>query len=388
MLIFLAIALSITGLIHWFLYARLVGALDIVSLGALWTLRITAIFLAISYFLAHIIERHCPEWIVSALYWLSTVWMGLMWELLWMGLGLYVGKQVLVVTGIWSSLGAATIAAIGRYTVFGVIGVASLMCGYGMVQALGSARIAHVRIPVKELTPELADLKIVMASDFHAGVMVGRRHLDRMANQMMSLKPDLILLPGDILDRNADRIMSLTDVFRRLEAPLGVYGTTGNHDYYIGLKSALKFYNAAGIRMLMNESVELSNGLVVAGIEDRTAQQMRLPRPDISELLKNIPEDKTVILLNHTPSTEEAERATQSGADIVLSGHTHAGQIWPFSLLTRATYRYHWGLYKTAAGHAFTSCGIGYWGPPMRIGAPPEIVLIRLTHENEPRAIR
>jgi uncharacterized protein len=92
--------------------------------------------------------------------------------------------------------------------------------------------------------------------------------------------------------------------------------------------------------------------------------------------------------LNHSPFNNETEAAGQAGADLVLAGHAHAGQIWPFGLLSGAAYRYHWGLYKMPKGFIFTSSGIGFWGPPMRIGAPPEIALIELVGEGEPYGVQ
>jgi predicted MPP superfamily phosphohydrolase len=254
--------------------------------------------------------------------------------------------------------------------------------------AFGPARVAHVNVPVQNITPELREMRIVMASDFHASVLVGGREVERWCEQIMRLRPDLILLPGDIADRSADDILHFANAFHHLSAPLGVYGSTGNHEYYVGLKGALEFCRAAGIRMLMNETVELSNGLVLGGIEDRTARQFKLPRPTPAEVLKDVPHEKPVIFLNHTPDTREAREAAEAGADLVLSGHTHGGQIWPFSYFSRMAHPYHWGLYNLGDGFIFTSCGVGDWGPRMRIAAPPEIVLIRLVDKSEPASVR
>jgi uncharacterized protein len=205
-----------------------------------------------------------------------------------------------------------------------------------------------------------------------------------MAEQIMSLKPDLILLPGDIVDQTTDGVMRFAEAFQILKAPLGVFGTTGNHEYYVGLARALEFCKAAGIRMLMNENVELPNGLVIAGIEDRTAKHVGGTRPTVTQLLNPVAADKPTILLNHTPATDEALEAARAGADLMISGHTHGGQIWPFSYLTRLAFKFNRGLYRLGENSAiFTSTGIGTWGPPMRIGAPPEIVLIRLVGRGE-----
>ena len=379
MIPFLVTVIGILGLIHWFLYARLVSALELTGPALLWPLRVLTVLLAVSYILARIWEKSLPEPIVHALHWISSVWLGLMWELLWLTLLFFIVKVILLATGYWGRLDPAVVLLIGRYSAITVIAVAVLLCAWGVRNAFGPATVVEVKVPVKNATPELKKLRIVLASDIHAGVIIGPKEVHRMAEQIEGLKPDLILLPGDIVDRSADDIMHLVDAFKEFKAPLGVFGTTGNHEYYAGLDGALAFCKAAGIRMLMNEMVELPNGLVIAGIEDRTALAMHRHRPTVKEFLADVPPDKPVILMDHQPETHEALAAGDAGADLVVSGHTHGGQLWPFTLLTRSTYRFHHGYYSLdGKGHIIISDGIGNWGPPMRIDAPPEVVLITL----------
>jgi predicted MPP superfamily phosphohydrolase len=380
---FLTIALSINSLLHWFLYSRLVGALGITSPTALWSLRLAAVLLTASYLLARIWEDKVSEAATYVMHWIASVWMGLMLELLWLCLVFFLVKIALVLTGVWGGFDGQTQTMIGRIAFFAVTAIALLLVGYGMYRATAPARIVHVQIPVKQITPELRNLKIVMAADFHTGVLVNRRQVRRMIDQISSLAPDLVIIPGDIVDRNAQRMMSLAQEFARLRAPRGVYGSTGNHEYYVGLGNSLEFCRAAGIRMLMNESVTLPEGLVIAGTEDRTARQFRRTLPTYEESMGPNAKTLPTIFLNHTPITRDAQAATQAGADLVVSGHTHGGQIFPFSLITRMVFEYHHGLYKAGSGHIFTTCGIGYWGPPMRIGVPPEIVVIHLIEKSE-----
>jgi predicted MPP superfamily phosphohydrolase len=379
MIPFLVTVIGILGLIHWFLYARLVSAFDITAPALLWLLRFLIVFLAVSYILARMWEKTLPEPIVHILHWISSVWLGLMWELLWLTLLFFIIKVIMLATGFWGKLDPATIILLGRYSAITVISVAVLLCSWAIRNAFGPANVVEVKVPVKNVTPELKKLRIVLASDIHAGVIVGPNEVRRMARQVESLKPDLILLPGDLVDRSADDIMHLVDAFKEFKAPLGVYGTTGNHEYYAGLDGALAFCKAAGIRMLMNEKVVLPNGLIIAGIEDRTAITMHRHRPSIEEFLADVPPDRPLILMDHQPETHEALAAGNAGADLMLSGHTHGGQLFPFTLLTRATYRFHHGYYSlNGKGHIIISDGIGHWGPPMRLDAPPEVVLITL----------
>jgi uncharacterized protein len=386
MIIFFATVIAITLLLHGFLYHRLAVALDITTPAALWLLRLAALFLALSYILARAWERLAPHWVVQGMYWFSSVWLGLMWELLWITLVFYLVKLGLMAGGVWGRLEPQTITQLGRFAAIAVSSLAVLLCGYGMVSAMGRARIANLQVPVKQITPELRELKIAMASDWHVGVLIGKPRLEKMTGQIMALKPDIILLPGDIVDQNPADLQPLLPVLKKLQAPLGVFGTTGNHEYYIGVQRAVEYMRAAGVQMLMNESVELPNGLQITGIEDRTAAQMHKQRPTVTQLLANAKE-KPTIFLNHSPFVAEARAAAAAGADLTLSGHTHAGQIWPFTYLSRMAFPYNFGLYRLGEHYQYTSCGYGYWGPPMRIFAPPEIVVIRLVGSTEPARV-
>jgi hypothetical protein len=381
---FIAVIITISGLIHWFLYARLVMALEITSPALLWPLRIVAVLLALSYLLVRVSERFTPEPLSSVGEWTAATWIGVMFELLWMTLVLYLLKVVFWLTGIWGRFAPDTVTLMGRWSVIAVASAAILLCGYAMYRATRPACVAHATVPVKNFRPELQNLTIAMAADFHAGPLVDVKQVRRMARQIVSSKPDLILLPGDVLDHTPSRIRRIADAFRELHAPLGVYATTGNHEYYINVREAVSLIEESGIRVLNNEAVTLPQGLVIAGIADRTALQFRIPRPTVSEFVAEQPDSLPVILLNHTPMGDEASAASEAGVDLIVSGHTHAGQIWPFSIFTKMAFTYHHGLYKLKRGYILTTAGIGTWGPPMRLGAPPEFVLIKLVSENEP----
>jgi predicted MPP superfamily phosphohydrolase len=385
MTIFILVVITLLGLIHWFLYARLVSAFGIASPVMLWTLRGIAAYLTVSYITARISERHLPDLLVQAFHWIASVWIGLMWELLWLTAVFFLIKLLLILTGVWSRLDPLTIVALGRYSGLTVIGLAVVLCGYGMFKVFSPARIVDVQVPTRNLTKELRQMKIAVASDIHAGVLVAAPQIRRMMDRIASTQPDLVLLPGDLVDADMSRIGPCADEFRSLNPTLGVFATTGNHEYYAGLKGALEFCLASHIHMLMNEHVELPGGLIVAGLEDRTALQMGRLRPNVAEFISAFPKDKTVLLLNHTPEATEVQTALKHGASLVVSGHTHAGQIWPFSILTKMTFLYHHGLYAgPGGGYVAVSTGLGYWGPPMRLNAPAEIMLIRFVGENEP----
>ncbi|MBU1937002.1 metallophosphoesterase, partial [bacterium] len=193
---------------------------------------------------------------------------------------------------------------------------------------------------------------------------------------------------GDIIDRPPHRMMEFIDAFRKLKAPLGVYVSTGNHEYFIGLNGALKFFEAANMRVLMNETEMLPGGLLLAAVEDQTASMMKRPIPSMDELFGSRAEVHPTILMNHTPSSRTARNVTAAGVDLIVSGHTHGGQMWPFSYFSRMANPLHHGLYPVNDGYQLTTCGIGTWGPPMRLGTSSEILLIHLIGKHEPATIQ
>jgi predicted MPP superfamily phosphohydrolase len=381
--IFLVVVVTVTGLIHWFLYSRLVSALDITSPVVLWTLRALAIFLSQSYILSRILERTYSGYGMHSLEWVASVWIGIWWQLLWMSLLVYIVKIILIASGTWMSFSGVNQEMIGRYAFFAVLGIALLMNAYGYYRAASPARIVEVRVPVENPSPEVQGMRIALASDFHAGTIMNANRVASFCDQISAQNPDLILIPGDIIDTPAEKISDVVAAFRRLKAKQGVFTSPGNHEDYAGLSSALELIRNSGMKLLMNQTVELSGGLMIAGIEDQNERSRDAKSPALEELLKGKQIGKVKVLLDHTPTTANMEAATKAGADLVVCGHTHGGQIWPFSFFTRWAFPLHHGLYPVDDGYVLTTSGIGFWGPPIRIGAPPEIMMIQFVPKDK-----
>ncbi|MBK8130798.1 MAG: metallophosphoesterase [bacterium] len=384
MLIFLSVVISIMGLLHWFLYSRLVSALELTSPALLWTLRILAAFLSVSYIIGRIIEAKLPGTLAHVVDWISSVWLGMMWQFLWITFLFFLVKVVLVISGQWGGWTMELHSAIGRYSFLAVTGLVVLITGYGVYKATGPARLVEVDVPVKRWNESLRDFKIAMIADFHASNTNGEARIARWCEQITALHPDVILAPGDIIDTPAPQIPEVANGFRKLAAPLGVFSTTGNHEYYVGMPGAVDLMQRGGFRVLMNEHTQLPNGVLVAGMEDRTARSMGRPLPAFASLIPEQDSSDVQILLMHTPATGDVNRAIEAGFDLVVSGHTHGGQMFPFTIFTKMAFSYHHGLYAVNDGYQLTTCGIGYWGPPMRVGKPPEIMLIRFVPPDQP----
>ncbi len=374
--IFLSVVLLVLGIIHLFLYKQIVSALGIQSRRTLNLLRVLFVVLAVSYPVARWLDGFAAEGVVHAAHWAASVWMGLMFHLLWILLGLLIVRLLLKPCRIPPR-------PLKRWTVLAGVAAALVLCVVAMFEAREAARVRHVTVPVTGITPELRELRIVVAADLHAGVLVDGAEARKRVDEINALKPDLVLMPGDIIDHPPERMIEVADALSKLQARHGVIVSTGNHEYIVGVKAAVRYLRAAGLTVLVNERVELPNGLVVAGVADASAPRFGEVIPPIEEIVGQDAPSRPVILLAHTPGTDDVRAGAAAGADLQLSGHTHGGQMWPFSYLTRLAFPFHHGLYEVGDGHQLTTCGHGWWGPPMRLGVPPEIFVVRLVERSE-----
>ncbi len=222
-------------------------------------------------------------------------------------------------------------------------------------------------------------MTVAVLSDLHVGEMgVGSRWLKPCVDQVKALEPDMIVLVGDLFEGGSDP-SELIGIMRRLTAPRGVWAVRGNHD---ALRPHLRdvtgeILAGAGIHLLANGWVQVADSLVLAGIDDLTTSRRRPGEgaANLERALRDRPPGPT-ILLSHTPW--ETERAAAAGVDLMLSGHTHNGQIWPFTYLVRTRYPFVSGLYNIGEMALVVSRGTGTWGPRMRLWANGEIVVITL----------
>lgn len=243
-------------------------------------------------------------------------------------------------------------------------------------------RTYHVQVP--KPAGKLKKLRIAMASDLHLGTIVGNRHLKRLVDKVEQIKPDLILLPGDILDDDIEPFLrkSMSTELGKLNAPLGVYAVTGNHEY-IGRKvpEFIAAMDAIGIRVLMDEAALVEDSFYLIGRKDRASASFGADRRlSIHELIAPLDQSRPLIMLDHQPS--DIAIAAESGIDISVSGHTHRGQIMPNHLITRRLFELDWGYLKKGGLHAIVSSGFGTWGPPVRIGSRSEVIHIEIEFVN------
>jgi len=222
-------------------------------------------------------------------------------------------------------------------------------------------------------------LNIVMVSDVHLGTIYGKQFAYKIQYMISQLRPDIILLAGDIIDEDIKPVLAdnIGDALYKLEATYGIYGITGNHEYIGGVKNAVEYLSQHNITMLRDTSVLINNSFYLVGREDysinRFSEKQRKP---LAEIVKDLDFTKPVIMMDHQPFN--LEQARQNGIDLQLSGHTHNGQLWPFNHLIEKIYDLSWGYKLIDKTHYYVSCGVGGWGPPVRTGSRPEIVNLKL----------
>ena len=232
-------------------------------------------------------------------------------------------------------------------------------------------RTYHIHIP--KLSDPSKPLTIAMAADMHFGVLSNKHHAAKLVEEINKLNPDLVLFAGDLVDddiveftrQGIDRILS------GIQAPLGVYAALGNHDRHDGPPEELvDALEKSGMRVLYDEAVEIDGQFTLAGRRDDSDPG----RAPLEELLTGVDPSKPVFLIDHQPT--ELGIAQQQGVDLIVSGHTHHGQVFPGSLLTGLLFENDWGYLQKEQLHSIVTSGYGFWGPPIRIGTRSEIVQI------------
>jgi predicted MPP superfamily phosphohydrolase len=374
LLIFLSIVLSILGGLHYYLWARLLrdtATPPLVSRGGALLL----LALMVSMPLAMISGRAGHH--VRPLVWLAFLWMGLMFFLFVALLGTDVAYLIARLGG---AVDPARRTALRRL----LAGVASLVAvgaaGAGLVEAMRRLRVVEITVPLRRLPPALDGFTIVQLSDIHVGPTIGREFIEGLVQRVNALSADLVAITGDLVDGSVARLGSAVAPLGALQSRHGTYFVTGNHEYYSGAPEWVEELTRLHIRVLRNERVAIErdgHGFDLAGVDDwHAAGQAPGHGADLRRALDGRDGTRECVLLAHQP--RQAFEAAELGVGLQLSGHTHGGQLWPFTYLVRLQQPFIAGLDRLKDLFIYTSRGTGYWGPPMRLGAPAEITRITL----------
>ncbi|CAM3307131.1 metallophosphoesterase [Helicobacter labetoulli] len=274
---------------------------------------------------------------------------------------------------------------------YGVAGLFLLFSFTGFYAALALPPIREVRVKIPHLKTKKS---IAMISDVHIGKNLGRAFLEGIVEKINALEADIVVIVGDLADDKIEYIKDDLEPLKWLKSKDGVYYVAGNHEYYHGLDSIVEHLHTLNLNILHNANIELEE-LNIAGVSDLAGVRFKHLEPDLESAKKGLNPNKPSILLSHQPKFVYENDV--SDFDLVLCGHTHAGQVFPLSLLVWLDQHYVYGLYdithkdieskkvikdsmrfKPRQTQLYVSSGVGFWGPAIRFLAPSEIVLFRL----------
>ncbi|MEO7760283.1 MAG: metallophosphoesterase [Casimicrobiaceae bacterium] len=263
-----------------------------------------------------------------------------------------------------------------------VVAIASVMVTLvGVWNARRTAAVVTVDIPIAGLPESLREFTIAQISDIHVGPTIKGGYLQRIVDAVNRIGPDMVAVTGDLVDGNVLELGRHVAPLSGLSSRHGTFFVTGNHEYYSGAHAWISELRRLGIHVLLNEHVVLTHGesaLVIAGVTDPSAHHFDpAHRSSPALAIRGAPDHAPIrVLLAHQPRSAEA--AADAGFHLQLSGHTHGGQFWPWNLFVRMQQPFVAGLDRLRDLWIYTSRGTGYWGPPIRFGAPSEITRVRL----------
>jgi uncharacterized protein len=286
-----------------------------------------------------------------------------------------------VLLAAWLPLSAEHLQMLATVSAVLVVGLTVFATAVGFANARRRARVKRVEIPLPNLPQALNGFSIVQISDIHVGPTIKRGYVDAIVDAVNALDADLIAVTGDLVDGAVQDLAPHTEPLARLSARHGAFFVTGNHEYYSGEPAWTAEFKRLGLRVLLNEHVVVQHRgapVVVAGVTDYSSHHFNAAqRSDPAAAVAGAPSNAAAkILLAHQPRSAAA--AARAGFDLQLSGHTHGGQFWPWTLFVRLQQPFTAGLHRLNNLWVYISRGTGYWGPPNRFGVPSEITLLRL----------
>ncbi|MBW6498360.1 MAG: metallophosphoesterase [Bacteroidales bacterium] len=375
--IFFSIVIIIYSLVNYYIFSRGLQALPAGSVLRAWYIPVFWT-LAATYIAGRFLERVWLGPVSDALVWTGSFWLGAMLYFFLLVVLVDIFRVVNHFIPIIPAFARENFANFKLWLLGGSVLLVALMLVAGYINAL-NPRIKTVEINIPKHANGLESLNAVVMSDIHLGTMIGNGRLERIVNKANGLNPDIILLPGDILDEDLEPVIrqNAGATLKQLSAPMGVFGVMGNHEYIGGPEPAYRYLSEHGIIMLRDSLVNINNSFILVGREDfQKGRFAGEERQSIEELMEGVDQNLPVIVLDHQPF--HPEMAAAAGADLMLSGHTHNGQLWPLNYIIDAMYVIGYGLGQVDGMHMYVSNGVGTWGPPLRIGNRPEIVHLKI----------
>ncbi|MGC9044236.1 MAG: metallophosphoesterase [Myxococcota bacterium] len=376
---FILIVIGIYVSIHAYVYHRMCTALELGRISNL-IVGIFFIIMVFSPFIIRISERGGP-YILSVFFsYTGYTWMGIMAVLVLSLFFFDILHLILIKFAHHLNFYERLPPHIDKYTFLISSTISLIVSVIGFFEA-HNIRETKINLASRYLPKEHSPLKIVQISDVHISQTLGGNFIADIVARVKKLNPDIVVITGDITDIDPRKNKKIINELSALNPPLGKYAITGNHEFYAGIDMATEFYKICGFRLLRGEYIKITDGIVIMGVDDENGKRFdNYSNVTEERLIEQIPSDSFLILLKHQPSVLEQLKGR---IDLQLSGHTHGGQIFPFSLIVKTVYKYFSGLYRISDRMSlYVSRGTGYWGPPIRFLAPPEITLFEIENSD------
>ncbi|MGA2407829.1 MAG: metallophosphoesterase [Bacteroidales bacterium] len=384
MIVFFSIVLTIYSLVNIYIFFKGYKALPVLQNNRL-LYAITFFFLAVIFIVAKILESKHSSVITDVFNILGGFWLAFM---LYGFLFFLLSDIILLALRIPGIIRGDNILLFRKWSFIIIASVSSILIIGGFINALIPV-IKEYNITINKSAGAIKTLRIAAVSDIHLGSIIRKRSIKKLSSILKDLKPDMVLLLGDIVDGEIGPVLrgDLLQYFTSPKSTDGLYAITGNHEFIGGANRTIPYIESKGIRVLKDEMVTLEGGIQLIGRIDRDSFRFyRKERMSLVELMKQADTTKPVILLDHQPF--HLEEVARYGIDLQLSGHTHNGQMWPLNYVTSMIYELSYGYLKIRNTQFIVSSGYGLWGPRVRSGSRSEVLLINIKFAGDENGLR
>jgi len=333
---------------------------------------------ASGYIIAKFAGSKVPEIIYDILLWSGSFWFAFMLYFFLFILLIDLSRLLNHFFNIYPAFITSNYSTAKFVTFVVVLSISIIIIIAGFINTR-NIKINQVEIEIPKKSSNLSELNVVHAGDFHLTIINNGKFLDEIVERINSLNPDIVLMTGDILDDNINILkrQNIGKSLSKIKSKYGVFVSNGNHEFINGADELDKYMEEMNLKVIRDSSAFIDNSFYIVGRDDRSKVSFTgKQRKSLKEIMTNVDKNYPVILLDHTPS--KLGEAVNENIDLQLSGHTHNGQMFPANFITKWIYEVSWGYLKKEQTQFYVTCGVGTWGPPVRLGSDSEIVNLKI----------
>lgn len=378
MMLFLFTFFLVYGGMHLYLFARIRSAF-LLSAGPTISLAILCLLMLFAPLFLHAAERHGLVHTARVTAFVGYIWLGLLFIFLAVSLTLDLYRLIVHAGSLVMPAGVSLPKPSPMFLFICPLLLSVCINAYGYFEAK-NIRTERITIESEKIPENVGRIRVVQISDVHVGIIVRGERLKGMVEEVIKTSPDILVSTGDLVDGEMNNMTEAMSLLRNIPTLYGKFAITGNHEFYAGIHESVEFTKKSGFTVLRGEGISIPDLINIAGIDDPAGRRLGLTQEaDEGRLLSQLSKKNFTLLLKHLPFVDDS--ATGS-FDLQLSGHTHKGQIFPFSLITKLYFPHHTGFFNLPRqSRLYVSRGTGTWGPPVRFMSPPEITVIDLVHK-------